>query len=132
MYRDLREFIDLVDTLGALRRIAAADPRYEIGGITEVAAGLPDCPALLFDNIKGYSSGFRILTNATTNAQRAALALGLDPALRPLDALIAWMEKRKTLAPQPPVAVQNAAFLQNTVTGRDVDIGRFPAPIWHR
>ena len=79
MYKDLREFIAAVDKLGALRRIEGADPRFEIGGITEVAAGLPDCPALLFDGIKGFPPGFRIFTNATTNVQRAALALGLDP-----------------------------------------------------
>src|SRR6202171_1545147 len=132
MYRDLREFIDLVAKLGALRRIEDADPRFEIGGITEVAAGLPGCPALLFDNIKGLPPGFRVFTNATTNVQRAALALGLDPGLRPLDALKAWMEKRKNLTPQPPVTVKTAAFLDNTMAGRDADIARFPAPIWHR
>ncbi len=104
MYKDLREFIDLVDQLGALRRIEGADPHFEIGGITEVAAGLPDCPALLFDRIKGHGSGFRVFTNATTNVQRAALALGLAPTLRPLDALKAWMEKRKTLRPLAPFA----------------------------
>jgi 4-hydroxy-3-polyprenylbenzoate decarboxylase len=132
MYKDLRDFIAAVDKLGALRRIDGADPRFEIGGITEVAAGLPDCPALLFDSIKGFSPGFRVFTNATTNVQRAALALGLDPGLRPLDALKAWMEKRKNLTPQPPVTVKTAAFLENTVAGPDVDIARFPAPTWHR
>src|ERR1700683_2884988 len=131
-YKDLREFIAAVDKLGALRRIEGADPRFEIGGITEVAAGLPNCPALLFDVIKGFPRGFRIFPNATTNVQRAALALGLDPALRPLDALKAWMEKRKNLTPQPPVTVKSAAFLENTMIGRDVDIARLPAPIWHR
>jgi UbiD family decarboxylase len=54
MYQDLREFIERVDQLGALRRIEGADPRYEIGGITEVAAGRADSPALLFDAIKGF------------------------------------------------------------------------------
>ena len=44
-YEDLREFIARVDELGALRRIEGADPLYELGGITEVAAGLPQCPA---------------------------------------------------------------------------------------
>jgi UbiD family decarboxylase len=132
MYKDLREFIGLVDTLGALRRIAKADPRFEIGGITEVAAGMPECPALLFDDIKGFPRGFRVFTNATTNVQRAGLALGLDPALRPLDALKAWMNKRKDLRPQPPVVVKSAAFLENSMTGGDVDIARFPAPTWHR
>src|ERR1700692_1600544 len=132
MYRDLREFIHQVDRLGALRRIDGAAPRCEIGGITEVAAGLPECPALLFDVIKGHRRGFRIFTNATTSVQRAALALGLDPALRPLDALRAWMEKRKKLASHPPVIVKDAAFLDNTLTGADLDITRFPAPVWHR
>src|SRR6202166_2828234 len=127
MYKDLREFIAAVDKLGALRRIDSADPRFEIGGITEVAAGLPDCPALLFDTIKGFPPGFRIFTNATTNVQRAALALGLDPTLRPLDALKAWMDKRKDLRLLPPVAVKTAAWHENSATGRDVDIGRFPA-----
>jgi UbiD family decarboxylase len=132
MYKDLREFIGLVEKLGALRRIEGADPRFEIGGITEVAAGMADCPALLFDDIKGFSRGFRIFTNATTNVQRAALALGLDPTLRPLDALKAWMEKRKDLKPLPPVAVKETAWNENTVSGSDVNVGRFPAPIWHR
>jgi UbiD family decarboxylase len=132
MYKDLREFIRLVDQLGALRRLDGADPICEIGGITEVAAGLPDGPALLFDNIKGFARGFRIFTNATTHPQRAALALGLDPALRPLDALKAWMEKRKTLKPHPPVTVKAAAFLENTASGAEVDLGKLPAPTWHR
>jgi 4-hydroxy-3-polyprenylbenzoate decarboxylase len=132
MYKDLREFIERVEQLGALRRIEGADPRFEIGGITEVAAGDPDCPALLFDGIKGFPRGFRIFTNATTNVQRAALALGIDPTLRPLDALKAWMEKRKALAPVKPVGVKHAAFLANTMTGADVDLAKYPAPVWHR
>src|SRR5258705_4542035 len=132
MYQDLREFIELVDKLQALRRIEGADADFEIGGVTEVAAGRPDCPALLFDGIKGFARGMRVFTNATTNVQRAALALGIDPALRPLDALRAWMEKRKTLQPRPPIVVKDAAFLQHTVRGKDVDLAKFPAPIWHR
>ncbi len=132
MYKDLREFIDLVDKLHALRRIEGADPYFEIGAITEVAAGLPGGPALLFDEIKGCARGFRIFTNAVTSAQRAALALGLDPGLRPLDALKAWMEKRKTLKPYPPATVKSASFLQNMRSGDQVDLAQFPAPVWHR
>src|ERR1700761_2752653 len=124
MYKDLREFIALVERLGVLRRIMNADPHFEIGGITEVAAGMADCPALLFDNIKGFPRGFRIFTNTTTNVQRAALALGLDPTLRPLDALKAWMEKRKDLRPQPPVSAQTAAWQDNTISSDDVNVGR--------
>jgi 4-hydroxy-3-polyprenylbenzoate decarboxylase len=132
MYQDLREFITLVEKLGALRRITDANPQFEIGGITEVAAGLPECPALLFEQLKGFAPGFRIFTNATTTPQRAALALGIDPSLRPLDALKEWMKKRQTLTLHPPVATTSAPFLENSMRGGDVDLAKLPAPHWHR
>ena len=131
-YIDLRGFIDEVDRLGALRRIDGADPYLEIGGVTEVAAGLPDCPALLFDRIKGFSSGFRIFTNATTNLQRACLALGIDPTLRPLEALKAWMEIRRDLQLHTPVEIQHADFLENSDVHDAVDLSKFPVPHWHQ
>src|SRR5215475_9346185 len=131
-YRDLREFIARLDALGVLRRIDGADPHHEIGAITEVAGGMADCPALLFDHIKGYPPGFRIVSNAVTSPQRAALALGIDPTLRPLDALKAWMVKRTGLQPRKPVELANPAFMANSQTGNDVDLAKFPAPVWHR
>ena len=48
-YRDLRDFIEKVDAIGDLRRVSGAQLEYEIGAVTEVAAGLAHCPALLFD-----------------------------------------------------------------------------------
>ena len=132
IYKDLRGFIKQVDELGALRRVNGADPKFELGGITEVAAGTPECPALLFDRIKGYAPGFRVFTNATTTPQRAALALGIDPSLKPLDALKAWMQKRQTLEPHKPVEVAKAPFMENSMRGRNVDLTKLPAPYWHR
>ena len=132
MYRDLREFIALVDKLRALRRIEGADPRIEIGAITELAAGMPAAPALLFDAVKGFPRGLRIFTNAVTSPQRAALALGIDPALRPLDALRVWMEKRRTLTPLAPSPVKDAPFLENVLRDDAVDLAQFPVPVWHR
>jgi 4-hydroxy-3-polyprenylbenzoate decarboxylase len=131
-YEDLRDFIARVDEIGALRRIEGADPACEIGGVTEVAAGLPECPALLFDRIKGHAPGFRVFTNATVSPQRAALALGIDPGLRPIDALKEWKGRRTSLTMQKPMVVKDAAFLENSRTGQDVDIGLFPVPLWHR
>lgn len=131
-YADLREFIARVGALGALRRIEGADPHLEIGAITEVAAGRPDCPALLFEAIKGAPPGFRIFTNATTTPQRAALALGIDPTLSPLDALKAWKAKRGELKPHEPREVANALWQENTAAGASVDLAKFPAPHWHK
>jgi 4-hydroxy-3-polyprenylbenzoate decarboxylase len=132
MYKDLRGFIKQVDELGVLRRIDGTDPKFELGGITEVAAGTAECPALLFDRIKGHAPGFRVFTNATTTPQRAALALGIDPSLKPLDALKAWMQRRQTLKPHRPVEVSKAPFLENSTRGNKVDLTPLPAPFWHR
>ncbi len=131
-YKDLREFIDLVGKVNLLRHVRGAHTNLEIGGVTEVAAGLPECPALLFDDIAGFPRGFRVFTNGINTPQRAALALGLDPALRPVDALRAWMEKRTTLAAHKPVFVKDAPYLENTLEGDAVDLGKFPVPVWHR
>jgi len=130
-YQDLRGFIEAVERLGALRRIAGADPACELGGITEVAAGSPECPALLFEKVKGHAAGFRVFTNATVSPQRAALALGIDPHLRPLDALKEWKRRRASLTPIAPVTGGRAEFLENSRAGAAVDLGIFPAPLWH-
>ena len=130
LYEDLRDFISQVDALGALRRIEGADPLYELGGITEVAAGSPECPALLFDAVKGFARGFRVFTNATVSAQRAALALGIDPHLPPIDALKEWRNRRGSLTMHKPKMVKQGPLLENST--REVDLGRFPVPTWHK
>jgi UbiD family decarboxylase len=131
-YQDLRGFIEAADALGCLRRIDGVDPEFELGGITEVAAGTAECPALLFDKVKGHAPGFRVFTNATVSAERAALALGIDPHLPPLEALKEWKSRRASLKPIPPVPAQRAPFLENSARGGEVDLGIFPAPLWHR
>ncbi|MDB5651166.1 MAG: UbiD family decarboxylase [Hyphomicrobiales bacterium] len=131
-YDDLREFIEQVEAIGALRHIPGADPYLEIGGVTEVAAGMPDCPALLFDDIPGFPRGFRIFTNATVQARRAALALGIDTSLTPIEALKVWKETRSKLKPIEPVTTTKAAFLENSQSGPGVDLSIFPTPYWHR
>jgi len=131
-HRDLRAFIAQVERHSRLRHVRGADPYLELGAITEVAAGLPEVPALLFDDLKGFAPGHRVFTNPLMTPERAALALGIDPALRPLDALRAWMDKRRGLTMRPPRVVTEAAWLDRSMHGDDVDLGRLPAPVWHR
>lgn len=131
-YRDLREFIDLVDGIGDLRRVSNASLDREIGAITEVAAGDPQCPALLFDDIPGQPAGNRVFSNATVNTRRAALALGLDHELPPLEALKAWKQRRTTLKPVAPESTTDVPVLENAMSAKDVDLTRFPSPIWHK
>jgi 4-hydroxy-3-polyprenylbenzoate decarboxylase len=130
-YEDLREFIDRVREIGALRTIEGADPDREIGAVTEVAAGLPACPALLFEAIPGYPRGHRIFTNATVSPQRAALALGIDPALPPLEALKEWRRRRERLVMHAPRTVKAGPVLENSQPASAIDVRKFPAPVWH-
>ena len=131
-FKDLREFIQQVDQIGQLRQVNHADKDTEIGGVTEVAAGLPVPPALLFDHIDGYPPGFRVFTNPLMTPQRSALALGIDPNLRPLEILQTWLKKRQSLPILKPVEVTSGSYLENSMVGENVDLSVIPAPVWHR
>ena len=60
-YTDLRDWIQKVDELGELRRVDGADWNLEMGAITEVYARNEPYPAILFDKIKDYPEGRRVL-----------------------------------------------------------------------
>ncbi len=62
-FRDLSAFIAALEEAGQLRTVLGADPHLEIGTIVELNHE-HDGPALLFDDIPGYPSGYRILCNA--------------------------------------------------------------------
>ena len=75
-YKDLREFIDLLDRRGELRRISTpVDCSLEITEITDRVCKKYG-PALLFENVIGYDTP--VLTNAFGSAQRMAWALGAE------------------------------------------------------
>ena len=61
-YKDLRGYLDAADKLGELRRVNGADWDLELGAITEVAARATHPKVVLFDDIKGYPTGFRVVT----------------------------------------------------------------------
>ncbi len=62
-YEGVREWLDLVESMGELKHIDGADWNLEIGTMAELIyrERSGTIPALLFDRIKGYPQGFRIL-----------------------------------------------------------------------
>jgi UbiD family decarboxylase len=127
---DLRGFISELEAIGQLRQIDAADWNIEIGAITETVSD-KEGPALLFDNIKGYPTGFRILSNAFRTHDRFGVALGLGSGLHGLNLLQQWRKKFKAMVPVSPVEVDDGLVLQNRLEGDKVDVLTFPAPRWH-
>ena len=141
-FKDLREFISLLEQEGELKRITAAiDPNLEI---TEIA---DRClrnggPALLFENPKG--SSVPLLANLFGNAKRIALAMGQNDleGLRDVGRLLAFLKEPsppkgwrdlwqslpsyKNVLNMPPAVRKTAPCQEVVIAEEDVDIGFLP------
>ena len=132
MFNDLRGFIKTVEELGECKEIEEADWDLEIGFITEWQARFFDSPLLLFDKIKGYEPGYRVVSNLYNTPKRTALALGLPLEGRGIELVRELRDKFKEVKLVPPVEVENAPVKENIHLGDDVDLFMFPVPKWHK
>ena len=132
---DLRPWLARARELGELRDVRGADWNLELGAISElnVKKALP--PALLFDEIKGYPKGFRVLTCSTSSPARLSSILrlpiekthaGLVQALRGKPAQ--WQAEAGKF---DPGFTKDGPVLENVRKGKDVDLEIFPSPLWH-
>ena len=129
-YRDLRGWLEKMDKMGELKTIEGAHWDKEIGCIGDILAERHG-PALLFDKIPGYPAGFRVLGNPFITHRRTATLLGIPDNLGSIGMVDAWRQRLKQVKPVPPVQVKSGPILENTLTGKDVDLYKFPTPIWH-
>ena len=127
---DLRELIDEFDRQDDLRRIDGADWNLELGAITEMLA-LRDGPALLFDRIKGYPAGFRVLANLLNNPRRVGMLFGLPRTAGGIEIVRTIRQRFTNASLLDPVEVRTSSFEQESRTGSQVNVYDFPAPFWH-
>jgi 4-hydroxy-3-polyprenylbenzoate decarboxylase len=132
-YKDLREWLERVDELGELKRIEGAHWNLEMGAITEILGreGPYPPPAILFDRIPDYPEGFRTLFGTTGSVQRMALTLSLSNVRSGTDLVKAYREKLKDFKPIPPRVVETGPIFENIVSGKDIDLLKFPIPLMH-
>ncbi|GAA3911016.1 4-hydroxy-3-polyprenylbenzoate decarboxylase [Halomonas cibimaris] len=102
-YRDLREFIQTLETRGELVRVSAqVDPYLEVTEICDrtLRAG---GPALLFENVKGHD--MPLLGNLFGTPERVAMGMGEDSvaALGEIGKLLAFLKE-----PDPPKGLKDA------------------------
>lgn len=102
-YKDLREFIELLEQKGELKRIKQEiDPYLEM---TEIADRTlrAEGPALLFENPKGHSTP--VLANLFGTPKRVAMGMGQDDVseLREVGKLLAFLKE-----PEPPKGIKEA------------------------
>lgn len=133
-FNNFREWIAQAKNIGELEVVEGADPHFEIGTMVQVN-GKNLGPALLFDRIKGYREGFRILTNALSNMRTINLTFGLpvDQGVREtVEALKTkareWEGKAKDF---PVKVVDSGPILENLEEGEAVDLEKIPVPLWH-
>ena len=79
-YADLRDWLEIVESVGELKKVDGVDWNLEMGTLAEILAheSRSDVvPAVLFDNIPGYPKGYRTLFAQNASFKRMALNLGL-------------------------------------------------------
>src|SRR5687768_10054139 len=130
---DLRRWLAQVEKLGELREVRGADWSLELGAISELNVKNDAPPALLFDEIKGYPKGFRVLTCSTSSPARLSSILrlpvqhshkGLVEALRGKPAQ--WQAAAKEF---DPVTVETGPAFENVQ--KEPNVEAFPSPLWH-
>lgn len=141
-YSDLRSFLQHLSKIGQLKTIRhPISPKLEM---TEVSARALQCngPALLFNNIPGYS--ISAVTNLFGHQQRIAMAMGLEKVeqIRSIGEWLAQIkqpnppEKFKDLFQSLPMVksalhmqcktVSNPYCQQNQIHGKQVDLSTLP------
>ena len=102
-YKDLRDFIHQLESIGQLKRISVeVDPYLEITEICDRTLKQQG-PALLFENVKG--SDVPVLANLFGTTQRVAMGMGEESidALREVGKLLAFLKE-----PDPPKGLKDA------------------------
>ncbi len=132
-YEDLREWLEIVEGMGELKRINGASWNLEVGTLAELISRERSgtIPAVLFDQITGYPKGFRMLFGQYCSFGRLALTLGLPLDCAGLELVDQFRKKLSTLRPIPPRIVQGGPILQNRMMGEEIDLLRFPVPFIH-
>ncbi len=141
-YKDLRDFISQLESIGELKRITAeVDPNLEMTEICDrvLRAG---GPALLFENPKGYDTP--VLGNLFGTPERVAMGMGEDSvtALREVGKLLASLKepsppkgikdaiksipKYKKVLDMAPKKIKKAACQAFVIEGDDVDLAKLP------
>jgi UbiD family decarboxylase len=127
--RDLREWLQLIEAAGELKRIdAAVDLDQELSAISYMASQREDAPALLFTRFTEAVEGRVLINMLSASKRRFALALGLDPEL-PIAGLIRETRRilRQRIAPRR-VEAKKAPVNEIVQTNEAIDLTRLPVP----
>ncbi|MFN0301281.1 MAG: UbiD family decarboxylase [Burkholderiales bacterium] len=130
-YDDLREWLVLAEQLGEVRIVRDANWQDDIGLAAEAVLRAENGPCVVFEDIQGCPKGFRLLMNVFAGKRRN-MTLGFPEHLSKWELSDAYREAYlKEQRNIPHQMVETGPIFENILTGDDIDVRRFPAPVWH-
>ena len=130
-YQNLREWLTQIETMGELRKVEGATAEEDAGMLAEMLAHTDDAPAVLMDAIPGYPRGNRLLINTNGARPRIAHTFGFDPGTASFELVESLSGRLRNLQFLPPVTAETGPVMENVFRGSDIDLYKYPAPIWH-
>jgi UbiD family decarboxylase len=130
-YDDLREWLAEAERLGEVRQVRGASWQEDIGLAAEAILRAENGPCVVFDDVPGCPKGFRVLLNMFAGRRRN-MTLGFPDHLNKWELSEAYREAYlKDLKLIPHEIVEHGPVLENVLTGDDIDVTKFPSPVWH-
>ncbi len=125
-YKDMREYLHLLEENGLLHRITApVDPHLELGAVAARSLERKG-PALWFENVKGYE-GMPFVTNIISTTEQLAVTFNTEPdEERIQERVVEGMDNRI-----PSVTLPTGPCKDVIIGADDVDIDMIPTPFWH-
>ncbi|MDP2645176.1 MAG: UbiD family decarboxylase [Desulfobacterales bacterium] len=125
-YRDLRQYLQLLEQAGLLKRVTApVDLKHEIGAICARSLDRKG-PGLLFENIKGYE-GKPLVSNIIYSVEQLAIAFNTDPDIDKIYAIIVDGHRN----PLPSITLGTGPCKEEIQYGDQIDLCEIPTPWWH-
>ena len=124
VYQDLRGFLKTLEEEGQLVHVTnEVLPEPDIGSAGRAASRLPNGPAVMFENIKGYGPGHRVVTNVHGSWANHALMMGMPKTATTKEQFFE-LNRRWDLFPVKPnvVAREDAPCKENSLDGDEVNL----------
>ena len=129
-YEDMREWIIEAEKLGELRVVKGASWEEDIGLAAEVVQHDENAPCIVFDDVPGCPPGFRMLINFFAG-KRKCMTMGFPTEWNKLELTDGVHKHMKSVESIPHKIVDTGSVFENILEGDEIDIEKFPAPMWH-
>ena len=130
-YDDLREWLAHAERLGEVRVVKGASWQEDIGLVAEAILRAENGPCVVFDEVPGSPKGFRLLLNMFAGTRRN-MTLGFPDHLTKWELSDAYREAYLKISKiVPHEIVDDGPVFENIMTGDDIDVTKFPSPVWH-